>query len=766
MVKQFFFLLALLYSLATYGQFSKSLMLNYDVSDFTIEEYDNLLYISSSVHQYRLLEDTISPALPYFDVYVIIDSSLEYQSHTVASNDSIIRENCVVAPNSMEISTNCHNLSINQGWLNYTLLTYPSEIVRYSGTFRIGGQKVLGFIASPFCFDAENGVLHMKRDIMLNISLAPSFSDSICVPVVHLRETLRKLVRNREEIDSLYQNIAITNAFNNDSTCIAPYEYVIVTCDSLKDEFKRLADWKTLKGVRTKILTVEDIYATQPAARHQLQIKQILKDYYEATDHNLQYVLLGGDNEIVPAELCHGRVGVIENNNYVVKEHETCSDLFYACLEDVDWDKNGDGKNGSVQDKVSLCYDIIVTRLSVNSIDDARNQIDRIINYERSPSLENNILMSGQTLLDKHFDYPEGRMSDTEYKCEKHLYEKYIKNYWPSHVRYKFYDTGTSFPGGKAYNFRTENLQEQLSNGYSIVNVATHGGYDCWLMEWTGTKQYYYSSDASLYSNIGNTIIVTSACETNNFTALPTCLSEAFMRNADGGVIAYYGCSDYGFASTDSIRENSSDQFNGRVYYELLTNSHHQLGRAIYDGKLSYSNYMYNNSVYRWLTLFSNALCDPEMPVYLSAPQHFNDVNTSYTNGVLSVQTGVDSCRICILSEEDMGESYYIIENNTAYTSQEIPQGNYVVSVTKTGYIPAIMRFSTDTFFLQNEQLSTNVSFLANRVYIGSDVTSEKSVGPVSITAGKTNIQVSSWLDIKNDFEVKQGAMFEVKVVN
>jgi hypothetical protein len=154
------------------------------------------------------------------------------------------------------------------------------------------------------------------------------------------------------------------------------------------------------------------------------------------------------------------------------------------------------------------------------------------------------------------------------------------------------------------------------------------------------------------------------------------------------------------------------------------------------------------------------------MPVYLSAPQHFNDVNTSYTNGVLSVQTGVDSCRICILSEEDMGESYYIIENNTAYTSQEIPQGNYVVSVTKTGYIPAIMRFSTDTFFLQNEQLSTNVSFLANRVYIGSDVTSEKSVGPVSITAGKTNIQVSSWLDIKNDFEVKQGAMFEVKVVN
>ena len=54
------------------------------------------------------------------------------------------------------------------------------------------------------------------------------------------------------------------------------------------------------------------------------------------------------------------------------------------------------------------------------------------------------------------------------------------------------------------------------------------------------------------------------------------------------------------------------------------------------------------------------------------------------------------------------------------------------------------------------------VDLMANEVQIGSDVTNTKPTGPVSIDNGSTVIH-SSNVTIKNDFEVKTGAIFEIK---
>ena len=76
-------------------------------------------------------------------------------------------------------------------------------------------------------------------------------------------------------------------------------DYLIITNDSLTEEFQRLADWKTKKGVPTLVVTVDWITANYPGCDTAEKIRNYLKDVNRKWA--LIYVLLGGDVNVVPA---------------------------------------------------------------------------------------------------------------------------------------------------------------------------------------------------------------------------------------------------------------------------------------------------------------------------------------------------------------------------------------------------------------------------------------------------------------------------------
>lgn len=65
--------------------------------------------------------------------------------------------------------------------------------------------------------------------------------------------------------------------------------------------------------------------------------------------------------------------------------------------------------------------------------------------------------------------------------------------------------------------------------------------------------------------------------------------------------------------------------------------------------------------------------------------------------------------------------------------------------------------------YIQNESIPSNRIYLSDGISIGSDVTPLQGNGPVTIEGGKTIIYNPSVTMIKNDFEVKKGAIFEIK---
>lgn len=538
------------------------------------------------------------------------------------------------------------------------------------------------------------------------------------------------------------------------------YEYAIITNNNLKSAFQKLAKWKTLKGIKTTVLTVENICNSFSGNSQQIKIKKALKNLYD-NNSNFKYALLAGDVNVVPAHMC--LVKYIAKNwitlDSIIYENYCPTDLYFSCFGTMDWDSNGNGLSGELGDNVNISPNIAITRAPVSTVDEAETFVNRIISYEsaaNAQTLNENILMCGN-MLDSLYIYNGIQMSDTHYKGEK-FYNDYIANIWNG-SKTSFYDTGTDLPGGSAYNFIPTNIRTELEKGYTFVNVDTHGGPDRWIAE---ASTYYDSENAEEINNPKYSLIVTSACLSNAFDSIPNCLSEAFIRNANSGIIAYFGCSRYGWHYNDKYSIAPSSIINGNLFNHIFTDSNNNYGEIVRKVKISMiplCNSYYDVS--RWLLFGLNPIGDPEMPIFTSVPQTFTNVTISFTNGTLNVNSGVSDCKICVSSANDMGDSYFDVRNGTSASYSNLTD-EYYICITKKGYIPYFAKCG-NTVYMQDESINRDYAVFSNQTIAGSNVTTTKPNGPVEINKGKTTIKGTNGVIISNSFEVKAGASLEIK---
>ena len=567
-----------------------------------------------------------------------------------------------------------------------------------------------------------------------------------------MENTVKEMVVNANETESLYTRTSDKSA--QLPSAFSAYQYIIVTNASLKPTFQLLADWKTQKGVPALVLTTEQISAYYSGTTLQAKIKNALKSYYESTNGELSYVLLGGDVGIVPTQICYAK--------YDSEVRNMPTDLYYACFDTMNWDTNGNGIYGEISDNVDLLPEIYVSRASVNSTSQAEVFVNRIISYESNPSWGNNskkMLMAGakrQTVYNTNM----GIMSDSQWHSYK-LYNDYIHPYWEEGTRVDFFDTHTDFPGDSTYQFSSAHLQDQLENGYGFVHIMTHGNPYVWQME--SSNDMYSINDAGSLDNQGESIIVTTACLTNAFDSVATCLSESFMRNNDSGVLAYVGCSREGWGVPESFNLGPSNNFSAAIMRNFFTKENNNFARCVMDGQslLLSSCYTYDTP-YRWLLFGINAMGDPEMPIYKANPNLFSNVSLVYKYNGLFLNTNVDSCHIYITGRDN--PCYLNFDDVSSISGYALQPGEYNVCVTKRGYVPYCQTLCvSQDIYLQNETFNSYVEIAGSNVNIGSDVDPTATQGPVVIeNGGHVIIHFQNGVYIKNNFEVKAGANFEI----
>lgn len=622
-------------------------------------------------------------ALPY-------GSFLENYSFEI-SNPRLIKENVILTSNPTMlpiVETLEDNIDLP---IRYEDGVFPTSNLTYVNTTQWQGVSMANFLISPFIYDTIERKLYFIDTINIVINISTTDNNSITTEDTDvIRKVVKNLSTNKEDVDDIISQIPEQSYYYRDEI-----EYLIITNSELEPSFHKLLNWKRTKGLYSGIITLEEIQFRYDGDDMQEKIKKCIFDAY--LNYGLKYVVLGGDDTIVPVRGCYSTASIYT-------DYEIPSDKYYGCFGgNFQWDGNGNGIFGELTDNIDFSENVYISRIPTRDIDQTDNYIKKLIDYEtghKSSNWSKSMLTGGV----KKWNTDSVRGSDTY--CQGNIfYERFISPNWDGQ-RFSFYDTYTDFAGGANYDVTWENVQEQLSAEYMFFSFGTHGAINTWQME----KEPSYSAyNAKELTSPSVPIITTEACSTNAFDNIyDPCLSESFLRSPLNDVVAYWGSSRYGWGQKSYDSLGASLDYEGYFYRNLFGKEveNKNLGRIISMARMNYIPFTNYYSSIRWLQFSLNIVGDSEMPVYTDLPKTFHQIDIQYNPEArcIDINTNVPDTRISVIGCDYNGVNYHdIIKKSSIGSFYRLPK-DFVVSVTKQNYKPYIyMVKQTENGYLQGE---------------------------------------------------------------
>lgn len=696
--------------------------LTFDIDDFEIIQKDSVVSITPLKSSYTFDWDPSLPALPYFTQQILINGKCKLETFSFDVEEKVlIASDIYVSPNQESIPTNSIT-TLNLAWKtnpHYPEVMYPNATVRYVyGMTDREGKEHSFLVIYPFEYDAERNCLYFIPSIRVSYDKQPSVANY-------------SSSRTNDEI-----------------------KYLIVTTDSLVEAFKPMRDWKTIKGIKTRIITTETIHCTYSGTSLQEKIKRCLSDYYY--NHGIKWVLFGGDDTIVPIRECylHSTEGGVSYTT------TTPSDAYYANFEgSFNWNADNDNFYGEVSDNINLTPHINVSRLPIRTVADVKQYVEKLVAYERGDNLGSwlgNMLLSASKIGEI---YKSGK-SDAHFWTES--MSKNVTRAFNNLQIHTFYDTGNNMGyTGNDSILNRENLLRALNDiNPHYLHTCTHGQNNLWELA-SGTFQINHVKNIM---NSGHPMIITTvACNSNDFTCpIDPGLSEAFIRENNSGALAFWGSAYKGFLglSTELCR----------CFWEYVGTTPGSFTDAIADSKGIFISKASSYTHERSLLLSMNAIGDSELRIYRPNPIPITDVDITITPSRVIVYTE-NSYDVAITSREDVGESLFYTGIRGGEIATNLPL-TICLSYNKENRIPYyvetgryILDEGNSLLHLQNlKYMGRNISYTADYTKIGEDIDDGQENGPVIIEGGvHFNVESTYNTTICNSFKCKKGSKLKIK---
>jgi WD40 repeat protein len=385
----------------------------------------------------------------------------------------------------------------------------------------------------------------------------------------------------------------------------SPVEYVIVTNAALAPEFQALADWKTEKGVQAVVRTVEWVAATYPQGVDSAErLRFFLADAY--AHWGTLWVLLGGDSDVVPLRYATHALG---NPPELIP-----TDLYYGCL-DGNWNADGDALFGegrppgatSGGDLVDLVPELMVGRATVSTPAQASVFVDKVIAYEQAVT-RNNLYPGSALLLGEKLS----PTLDGAAFCEA------VAARLPAAMRkVRMYENYAAYPGALPETRLT--VLDSIRAGFGIVHHVGHGFRNTMSVgEGTITN-----ADVDALTNSGRpSVLYAVNCSSTAFDF--NSIGERFLKNPNGGGVAYIGSSRISFTS-------ESDEFQNAFYDLVFDSGVVAIGEALAFSKLGFLADAVSETPSRWFQFSLLLLGDPEMPLWRKLPSTLTVTHPSTT---------------------------------------------------------------------------------------------------------------------------------------
>ena len=605
-----------------------------------------------------------SPWLPAQYINVAIPAGFEVSDMSVSKDESLIRDDINVIPVQPPQPLSFPRAAFTQKNEEAYLSTesFPPRAAEILGNYSFGGEPYVSIRLNPLRYVAAKKSLFLASKINISLTLKPinkalSLNSNLSSTHASLfsKDSIKKIMVNPEVLDiAASQDVKATQSDGDsmqvqDESAQDAY-YLIITSSSLVDSFNALANHRaSFNGWTTQVVTLESIYQNSNYAGvdNQEEIRNCIIDY--VNNHGTVYVVLGGDDTILPDRDCYVAVG--ENIG-----DDIPTDFYYAGL-DGNWDEDGDGVYGesgtAVGDEGDLDADVIVGRIPVRTQAQASAYINKLIDFENNPpsdEFKKKVFISANYLWDIYAG--DDRPSDTLYDgllgfrehdyvsdgemWTRRLYRDAIQPFMSSPVVKGFFDYVSSWdsstPGD--YTLNASNLLAKLNEGCYFLFKEGHGYDDSWALK-SGS---FVSANAEALT-ADTTFVYTTSCLTAHFDGdTDPCLSEAFLRNAQGGALAYFGSSRYGWGApefetaSDTSTGGESFQYAYKFYNELFNSGEVILGKIFYLHKADLVGRS-SAGTYRWLQFSLNYQGDPaiSMSILDNNPPKANDDHSDVT---------------------------------------------------------------------------------------------------------------------------------------
>jgi hypothetical protein len=644
------------------------------------------------------------PKVPIIRRYLEIPYDVNYLTIEILYSDSVILEGYNVYPAQpplLDIETN-EILEFVRDEKTYTTdAFYPADIAVAGESAIMRGHRITSLVLYPVQFNPVKKQLRVYSKIEVRVNydhpaqikgikerLDSEAFELLCKVLLlnyRLRPRIFEVIGNPPSVD-----------------------YLIITDDDFETAIKPLADWKEQKGLRTKIVTTNDIYTNVDSTDDADEITDYLQNAYDNWNPPPTYVLFVGDSDIVPTHY-HTR-------HYSARHggHKTATDLYYGTLDGDDW-----------------YPDIFVGRISVDTTAQTTTIVNKILGYEQNPPTDENFyndisLCSYFEDNDDNGEEDRGYVFTTE-KIRKFLDDQgynveriYTTNSTnPTNYNNGSFDSGDAVAGDIVWNGTPADITGAFNDGRLIITHRDHGlsqNYwdyeDKWQGNYDGWSHPWFTTWDVAWLNNGNALPVVFSinCQTGWFDGETDpnddwnfeCYCEELLRHQNGGAVAAFGatrnspsgCNDDLFIGfIDAIWPDFDDTMTSGAIYEL--------GQVLTYGKLHmavtpvWDNAVHELAEFEMYHLFG----DPEMWIWTQQPTDLTVTHPATIGSGGSQQFAVtvrdtennpvNHAAVGLLKDNDVHTAGYT--NPSGYIIFDVSPstaGNMVTTVTAHNHLP------------------------------------------------------------------------------
>ena len=324
------------------------------------------------------------------------------------------------------------------------------------------------------------------------------------------------------------------------------YDLLIIAPSEFSDALQPLVEHKESHGVKTKLVTLNEIYngayfATQGRDDAE-KVKYFIKNAIE--QWGIKYVLLVGGRKpgikeewFLPVRYAY----LNDRSSSWEYERRFISDLYFADIYDANgnfstWDSNNNGyygeydhetNEGKKTDDIDLYPDVAIGRLPCRNRGEVKRVVDKICMYEETPKNGwfNNLILCGG---DSYPNDPCGNIAEGEY-----LEEEIIKQMPDFHPITLYPSTGL--------NMKT--ISDAINEGAGFAVFEGAGAHHLWATHPYDDEKwiYYYNWNIRLLNNKQKLpIVLTSGARLAQFNQTKECFNWMFVK-ARYGAIASIG---------------------------------------------------------------------------------------------------------------------------------------------------------------------------------------------------------------------------------